>query len=203
MNLLIFLLGLLMTGCLQTRGQLAKGGATLESQNAQMDNRFYEIDKDFRELYGKIENIENQVNQMAQNTSKSSDEDPTEDSETLVQLKSRVATLEEALLALDKKISNKSAKVLNPKIGGSFAVFIQGDRLYRQGKYGKAIENFQKYRTTYPKGKMYPLATMRIAESFDKLNMADEAKPFYREVVEKYPVSKVAQRASEKLKIMQ
>jgi len=203
MNLLIFLLGLLMTGCLQTRGQLAKGGATLESQNAQMDNRFYEIDKDFRELYGKIENIENQVNQMAQNTSKSSAEDPTEDSETLVQLKSRVATLEEALLALDKKISNKSAKVLNPKIGGSFAVFIQGDRLYRQGKYGKAIENFQKYRTTYPKGKMYPLATMRIAESFDKLNMADEAKPFYREVVEKYPVSKVAQRASEKLKIMQ
>lgn len=103
-------LWLVLTGCLQTRGQLG-GAPAVEVQNAKIDNRFYEIDKDFRELYGKIEAVENQVDQME--ADKMADKSIPDggageegaSSQELQELKSRVKTLEEALLALDKKIS--------------------------------------------------------------------------------------------------
>ena len=111
-------------GCLKTRSELAGtenngaveaapepgryvAGTLNQQQRAQIDSRFYEIDRDFRQLYGKIEVLEKQV---AEGSAKgpSGAPDPAA-TKKVKDLELRVATLEEAILAIDKKVASSHA----------------------------------------------------------------------------------------------
>ena len=77
MKILISLLMVgMLAGCLKTRSELSDDGSgnmrtdasgtyvagnVNQQQRAQIDSRFFEIDRDFRELYGKIETLERKL----------------------------------------------------------------------------------------------------------------------------------------------
>ena len=172
-------------------------GTVNPQQRAQIDSRFYEIDKDFRQLYGKVENMENQLSQL--NTAP--EQKPADDAR-VKELEKRIATLEEAVLALDKKVglkkkSGSASKVAANKPKGFFAI---GKDLVAKKQYEKAILMFEKYRTKYPRGKKYAAATYEIGHCFEKLKLPRDAKAFYQEIVERYPKTKMSARAQSKLK---
>ncbi len=52
----------------------------------------------------------------------------------------------------------------------------------------------------FPKSKRVPVTLLKIAQSFEALGMADDARGFYQELVEKFPKSSEAKKAKARLK---
>ena len=217
-GLSLFILGSLM-GCLKTRSQLKRPGMGKmgtnargkfmaspmdQQQRAQIDSRFFEIDRDFRELYGKIELLEQRLNELK--AQRSSGQDPV--SETQVKgLEARIATLEEALVALDKKVSGMGPKkrrrsktaegpIKKQKIRGPFS---RGEQLFGAGKFVEAISSYDSYRKKYPRGQRYAKATFKMGLAFQKLKKPEDAKAFYEEVIQGYPETKLSAQAQANL----
>ncbi len=215
--LIISILLLSITGCLKTRAELQGdnssslrtdtegryvSGQMNQQQRAQIDSRFFEIDRDFRQLYGKIEAMEKQISDIQP----ASPMAPTDgsSSDKVSALEKRISTLEEALLAIDKKVSQlggadkKTSAVLKPaRAKGPFGL---GEILFSQGKYAEAITSYDKYRKQFPRGKHYAEATLKLGLSFQKLKMNQDAKAFYKEVIQRYPNTMVSQQAQKNLK---
>jgi len=215
-TLMILSLLALVTGCLKTRSEL-KGtqsssmqtgnngryvdGNMGQQQRAQIDSRFFEIDRDFRQLYGKIETIEQQVSEAKSNPAVSGLSAPA-DQEKIKKMEKRISTLEEALLAIDKKLSQltnskdkTSAVTKKPK--GPYGY---GELYFSKGKYEDAITSYDKYRRKYPRGQHYAQATLKMGLCFQKLKMNQDAKAFYKEVIQRYPKTRVAIKAQKNLK---
>ena len=77
--------------------------------------------------------------------------------------------------------------------------FYRGEDFFKQKKWKDAIVSYQKYRESYPKGKMYPEATYQIGLCFLELGMKDESKSFFEEVRQKFPKSSLAKKAKKQL----
>ena len=216
-TLWISLMLLSLVGCLKTREQLSQGGSGNmrtdasgsyvsgemgQQQRAQIDSRFFEIDRDFRELYGKIETVERSVDEIKLKSANAPATDVTgAPSAKVTALEKRVATLEEALLAIDKKLGQvsgaKTSSTSLPKAKGPFG---RGEQLFRQGKYAEAIASFDTYRKRYPKGRRYAQATLMMGKSFQRLKLNQDAKAFYKEVIQRYPNTKVSLQAQQNIK---
>jgi TolA-binding protein len=210
--LLSLMLGL--SSCLKTRSELrgdysTTGGSRAsaaqpsqvggQQQRAQIDSRFYEIDQDFRQLYGKVEELERQIADL-KTLGAGGPSNGEESSAQLKKMEKRMATLEEALLAIDKKLSqmgDRSSSLAPEKIKAPFA---RGEAYFAQGRYEKAIEAFDEYRKNYPKGSKYADATLQMGLCFQKLKMNQDAKAFFQEVIQRYPKSSVANKAEANLK---
>jgi TolA-binding protein len=215
----IFLVVMLfaLNGCLKTRAELndnyPSDSGTRTSQNtrfvdssmgqqqkAQIDSRFFEIDRDFRQLYGKIETIERQIAE-GKETPQASNKENSIEQDKIKELEKRISTLEEAILSLDKKMRNpkkddqSSHKTEKPK--GPYGY---GEYFFEQGKYESAITSYDDYRKKFPKGRHYAQATLKMGLCFQKLKLSRDAKPFYKEVIQRFPNTEVAQRAEANLK---
>jgi TolA-binding protein len=224
-NLLSILMILALTGCLKTRAELKNDGSgnmqtdssgtyvagnMNQQQRAQIDSRFFEIDRDFRELYGKIEVIERKLVEGGAGTPVVTPAAPNAldaSKEKLQSLEKRISTLEEALLALDKKISQlsqgrsaDSAQVFEEKLKDARGPFGRGELLFAAGRYEEAIASYDQYRKNFPRGRRYPHATLKMGLCFQKLKMDNDAKAFYKEVIQRYPNTRVSVRAEENLK---
>ena len=211
---ILMLLSFSMIGCLKTRselrgeqptdseGRFVTGGNLNQQQRATIDSRFFEINRDFRELYGKIEVIEKKVSDLDEKPAPVAGETISPDQQGKIsKLEKRVATLEEALLSLDKKLNgmsggDKSAKV-KKKPKGPFG---WGELYFQKGDYAKAITSYDEYRKKYPRGKRYAQATLKMGLSFQKMRMNQDAKAFYKEVIQRYPKTRVAVQAQKNLK---
>lgn len=223
MKVLIALISVgLLTGCLKTRSQLkgdtggnmrtdASGtyvaGKMGQQQRAQIDSRFFEIDRDFRELYGKIELLDKKIEDSKNQTATTSSMPAAAASDDKVKaLEKRISTLEEAMLSLDKKITElskkkdpNSASIRTPlqKAKGPYG---RGEILFEQGKFEEAIASYDEYRRKFPKGRRYAQATLKMGIAFQKLKMNNDAKAFYHEVIQRYPNTRVSVRAEANLK---
>jgi tol-pal system protein YbgF len=102
---------------------------------------------------------------------------------------------EEAIGALDGYIS-KSPKGKNLEE----ALFLKGDSEFLTKQYRAAIVSFDKMKEKFPKSKRVPVTLLKIAQSFEALGMADDARGFYQELVEKFPKSSEAKKAKARLK---
>ncbi len=71
---------------------------------------------------------------------------------------------------------------------------------YSDGQYADAILEYQKLIDTYPKDKRVPEAYLKQGLSLINLGRKQEAKYFLNTLIDKYPNSREAQRAREKLK---
>ena len=217
---IFFLVVVSLAGCLKTRDELNGGsmganspdsqdryvsGQFSQQQKAQIDSRFFEIDRDFRQLYGKIESLEGQMGQM--DLVKKASEDSPESSEKIKVLESRISTLEEALLSLDKKISgaktSSRSKISPPLEDLPKQDFQQGEYFFAKKDYINSIQAFDRYRKRFPKGQYYAIATYNMGEAFRRLNLPKEASPFFKEVIERDPSTKVARRATAQLQKIQ
>ena len=212
----LLILALLLTSCLKTRSELSGAnqsslrtgsdgnyvtGNIGQQQRAQIDSRFFEIDRDFRELYGKIEVLERK---LADNQSQDMNhQQPSFDNSQIEALNKRISTLEEAILSIDKKLTNRSggdktsSTSVDSKPKGPFGY---GEKFFAEGKFTEAITSYDTYRKRYPKGTRYAQATLKMGLSFQKLKMNQDAKSFYKEVIQRYPNTRVSNVAEENLK---
>ncbi len=215
-----------VAGCLKTRSELkndesgnmrtdASGtyvaGNMNQQQRAQIDSRFFEIDRDFRELYGKIEVIERKLQEtQTAPTQTAAPMGSGVSDDKIKSLEKRISTLEEALLSLDKKLNNiskggtggngGSAQLLENSLKNAKGPFGRGEILFTAGRYEEAIASYDKYRKQFPRGRRYPHATLKMGLCFQKLKMANDAKAFYKEVIQRYPNTRVSVRAEQNLK---
>lgn len=74
-----------------------------------------------------------------------------------------------------------------------------GEIFYDTGEYERAILEFNKVITGYPKGDKRPAATLKQGFSFEKLGAAKEARVLLETVVELYPKSAEAVKANRRL----
>jgi TolA-binding protein len=217
--LLVMILGVL-PACLQTRAALRdspSGSSKIESRpivfsqnskvgsqketivpapaptltrEAQADARFEDMNKDFRQLYGRVETVENQMTQLKDNKMLEA---------KITQLESKIALLETTVADLNNKAKKEPVTAAKGKEKEKDEL-AEGDQFYDDKKWEDAILAYEEFRKQNPKSKSYAEATYKIGVCFQNLGMKDDAKAFYKEVVDKYPSAKEAGLAKTKLK---
>jgi len=90
-------------------------------------------------------------------------------------------------------------KVLKAKWADE-AHFLKGESHFQLKQFKKAIIEYSAVTEKFPKSKRAPYSLLKIGMSFEALGMKADAKSFYQEILEKYPKSPEAKRASVKLK---
>jgi len=213
---------LLTSGCLQTRSNLKeqeekqvlrKQVVNLQQSTADVSSKFNEVDEDLRKTNGRIEALDARMTQIKDRAEKNDFalESKFKEQDTkfqafreelqkmqaeLSEVKASNAALQAAFQAGGAPSSSGSGKNSdkNP--------FELGDSRFEQKAWREAIFAYEDYRKSYPKGKNFGAATYKIGVCFQELGMLDDAKPFYDEVISKFPKSKEADRARSRLKAM-
>lgn len=201
-----------ISGCLKTRSELRQGEDRGERE-AQVQTTAMqktppppppppmqdEVDNQFRQLNGRIDALENQMSQLIQSQSGKSEQS----TQKYQAYEEALKLQEQQIAALKQEVEALKAPPPEAKITGSNKnAFEVGESAFTAKEWRSAIVNFQKYREENPKGKNYPAATYKIGAAFMEMKMKDEAKPFFQEVVDKFPKSKEAKKASFRLKNM-
>lgn len=223
-----FILGLLassvlfLSGCLKTRSDVAETDqrqtlqqqvVTLQRGNADSSARFDDVNEEMRNLRGRVEVVENKLNV----TSNEADRSRKQLADQSTESGRRVALLQESLGKMDAQIQALAAEInalkaeqaaMNARQGAAAAAasqarkdpFDAGMEHFNQKDWKKAILSLQKYRDDNPKGSKLAVATYHIGVSFQELEMKDEARTFFEEVVAKFPNSAEAKKARTRLK---
>lgn len=203
-----------LTGCLTTRAQLRNEESTrvqqvtqVQEKQAQAVARIEEYDDQLRALNGRIDILENQMSQFNAGHADRQNLDVRQREE----FDKKLNVYEEALRKLEAQLAsaNEEIRLLKARkeVASSPApsskdAYANAEEAFNKKDFKQAIVDYETYRKAAPKGKNYPAATLKIGMAFAELNMKDEAKAFFEEVVAKYPTSKEAKKASQRLKAM-
>lgn len=216
----LIIVALLISGCLQTRSNLKeqeekqvlrKQVVNLQQTTADVSSKFNEVDEDLRKTNGRIEALDARMTQIKDRAEKNDfaleakfkDQDikfqafreELQKMQTeLTDLKASNAALTAAVQAGANSPRSSSGKSPDKK------PFELGDSRFEQKAWREAIFAYEDYRKAYPKGKNFGAATYKIGVCFQELGMLEDAKPFYEEVISKFPKSKEADRARSRLK---
>lgn len=186
-----------------------------EPKAAAVTARNEDLDDQMRQLNGRVDSIENQLNQInaandgekksVTEMAKYTDQKFTAYEEELRKMEAKIASVEQELaqvkLAKAEAVATPSAGSISGAISGKGKTpYDEGEDSFNAKKWKEAIVNYQKYRDTYPKGKMYADSTYKIGVCFQELKMKDEAKAFFDEVTSKFPGSKEAKKAAFRMK---
>lgn len=233
---LLILASALTGGCvaLKTRSELrgegspeasrqaarAKGEAPKEFKEpkaAAVAARIEDYDDQFRQLNGRVDTIENQMNQInaasegekksVTDMAKYADQKFVAYEEELRKMEAKIASLEQELATVkaakvESKPTPSAGSIAGAISGKGKTPYDEGEDLFNAKKWKEAIVAYQKYRDTYPKGKMYADSTYKIGVAFQELKMNEEAKAFFDEVVSKFPKSKEAKKAAFRMKTL-
>lgn len=208
------------SGCLQTRSNLKeqeekqvlrKQVVNLQQTTADVSSKFNEVDEDLRKTNGRIEALDARMTQI---------KDRAEKNDFALEAKfkeqdTKFQAFREELQKVQAELSE--VKATNAALQAAFQTgntssgsgggknsdknpFELGESRFEQKSWREAIFAYEDYRKSYPKGKNFGAATYKIGVSFQELGMLDDAKPFYDEVISKFPKSKEADRARSRLK---
>ncbi len=215
-GLLVFGLSAFQTSCVTTRAELRGEGSersreaadrrpiTVQQLRAQEALRDQEHQEQLRELHGRIETLEHQL-QVALR-------EKAEDQERQLSqlMDSRLKLYEEALANSEKQLQQltqelselKKKEVASPapRPTGPNAAFLRAEKLFSENRWREAIVEYQAYRESQPQGEHYPEATYKMGVCFQELNMLDEARAFYQEAVDRFPGSGAARRSNTRLR---
>ncbi|MBX3018370.1 MAG: tetratricopeptide repeat protein [Bdellovibrionaceae bacterium] len=201
-----------LTGCLVTRNEAREVErrsqdqvTTMQKANADQSNRFNDVDAEMRSLNGRIEVLENRMQQVQAQASSQQGMDAARGAE----LERRVTLLQDEIKRLSDLLDATVMEVGALKAGATAAVpeatgkkgaYEIAEELFGKKEWRKAVLAFQKFRDENPKSKRFPKATLRIGQAFQELGMKDDAKTFLEEVISKYPSSDEAKQAKTLLK---
>jgi TolA-binding protein len=211
-----------LSGCLQTRNDVRENEhrnvmlqqvSTLQKNNADVANRFAEFEEQLRAMNGRVEVVENKVDQSQsifdgvakqnKDQSDSINEKMMLLQEALEKMEKEISVLSSDLQALKAPASPSAKHILMDKQNislGSKDSFEVAQEHFMKKDWKQAILKYQKYREEKPKGPRFGDATYKIGVSFQELGMSDESKTFYDEVINKFPKSDEARRAKIRLK---
>lgn len=222
-SLFAVLASVLLSGCLMTRNDVRDSEtkrsnqdqvASMQKQQIQVNdtqNRISELESSFREMNGRLEVVENRASHIDTNAGKNQkalEEQVTDTQRKILLLQEEMIKLEGQLQSLTEQVAKgetkaesksdeKTAKNENSDKKTGFEI---GEELFEKKDWKKAILSYQKYRDQFPKGKKYPESTYKIGVCFQELNMKDDARTFFDELVAKFPNSQEARRAKIRLK---
>jgi TolA-binding protein len=193
--------GLISCETLMTRSELKdqeqkKQLQEVQKTSADAVSRIYDFEDEFRKINGRIDVAENRIERL-ENERKS-------EAAKNVELQSRLQTLQDEITKLEglwtqaeaAKRAEKSDAVVEEKK----TQFELADELFQKKNWKRAALAFQKFKESRPKDKRVPEAILKIGVCFLELNMPEEAKAFFDELVEKYPNSGEAKKARSRLK---
>lgn len=213
--LLVFLFG-----CLRTRSDLMQEAdqkkemktqlSTLQQTAARDELRFQDYETQFRVINGKVESLEHQLNEantQHQEVMKARDVERLKTEERLKIFEEALRSLEarSQQFSQDLEQMRREREVASSSAASNLKAVEKGtykaaDEAFTKKEWKTAIVSFQKYREGNPKGKNYASATFKIGVCFKELGMNSDAKPFFEEVVEKFPKAKEAVQAKSLLK---
>lgn len=223
-----------LSSCLKTRSELSGQDQEYLYGQKQADNQLAQIqstniqqeqavqttavldDKDelIRTLNGRVEVLENQLNNLIQEKENAA---PSEDAQKVTLLQEAVAKMELQIQKLEHELASTTIiakpedKAVEPtstktedstetesKTKKADPYEVAKDHFARK-EWKKAILNFQKYTDESPKGKNVADAKYRIGVSFQELGMKEEAMAFYEEVVANYSKTDAGKNARSRL----
>lgn len=214
--LILLLLLISTSSCLRTRSDLAEQDQKKEMKNqlttlqqfaARDEVRYQDFESQLRSMNGKIEALEFKINELIEKGDKKSNDDSIVKNQRDLQLK----TYEDAIRSLQTQLNLQIQEIENLKAlalaksqittnSPTKGNFTSAEEAYKKKDWKSAILGYQKYREANPKGRRYAHATLRIGISFVELGLKADAKPFFEEVVEKFPKSAEAKEAKNRLK---
>ena len=206
--LTLFFVSMSLSACLLTRSQVKEQekNSMLQSKVAESEAKYADVDESMRALRGRLEVLENEKNLRQQDRQRLEESRAIEQKrvdERFRLFKEALASMEKQIQDLGKKIDDLKKKEIaaakKPK-GKKKGIFERADDQFGKKNWKEAIVEYQNYREKYPKGRRYRQATYKIGVSFQELGLKDEARAFYKEVVDKFPKTKTAGQAKSRLK---
>lgn len=206
-NILIIFFLIPVVGCLKTRNEVreVQQTTTVQKTAAETSNRIEELQTVVRDLNGRIEQLENKVSAEQTTHLQQQNQRVEEMQATIRSLQEQVAGLQDELaqvkvIAAQPVVNSATNSMMNE---GQLPTepYAQGEFLFKQHEWKKAILSYQKYREANPKGKNVVDATYKIGVCFQELGLRDEAKTFYEEVMSRFAKSNQAKKA--KIRISQ
>ncbi|CAN5545939.1 hypothetical protein BH10BDE1_BH10BDE1_31800 [soil metagenome] len=212
-----------LTGCLETRSGvkeleekqvLRKQVSTLQQSTADVGTRFNEIEDDLRKTNGRSETLDARMTSIKDRAEKNDfaleaklKEQEAKFSafrEEMVRMQTELNEVKASNQALQAAIQAGAASGSSgggqSSAGSDKNAFDRGESKFESKSWRDAIFAYEEYRKASPKGKHFVAATYKIGVCFQELNMLDDAKLFYEEVISKGPKSKEADRARTRLK---
>lgn len=101
---------------------------------------------------------------------------------------------EEAIGFLEKSLASKET----PK-DTEEATYLLGESFYKLKNYQKAIVAYSQFPEKFTKSSYHPKALLRIAECFEAMNMKEDAKAFYQNLVDQFPKTAEGKLAKKRL----
>lgn len=215
MRYVLPILALSLSGCLMTRSDVEEAQTKrnvqdqvqhLQKNNADQNSRFNDINSDLRDMSGRVEVLENKMNTQDGEKQKSHvllEQQLADTNKRVLALQEEIVKLESqvaALAALQGGPSSAHAGAASsdtaPSKGNSFDT---AEEYFQKKDYQNAILWYAKYREKFPNGKKVPECLLNMATSFHALNMKDDAKTFYTELVQRFPHSAQAKIAKGRL----
>jgi tol-pal system protein YbgF len=83
------------------------------------------------------------------------------------------------------------------------ALYWRGECLLAQGKLLQAVGEYERLMSRYPRSEKAPAALLRIGFVYDRLNDLEKASDYYFKVVDGYPGSDEARKASQRVAAIQ
>ncbi len=200
------------TGSGSANSQAPRQQQVVESQNVEVSEnpssapvfKQEERNEQLRLLNGRVEEAENQVQELRQSMIQLAESRQQEKDQAAARLQAyeeAIRNLENQIQELKKQPEPAPQKSQTPSGGGGASNdFSRGEEFFAQKKWKDAIVAYQKYRDQFPKGKQYPDATYKIGLCFLELGLKDESKSFFEEVKVKFPKSPLAKKADKQLK---
>lgn len=175
----------------------------LKSQLAQLNGRIDELEqkanknaeaaKQVTELQQKITDLEGQL--KTNEAQPAPELEPNKDYLKMGKKYYASKDYEEASQAFQKFIQIGKGEALELEE----ATYLNGECYFKTKEYKKAIVEYSKFTDRYQKSMYHPKALLRIAESFEALNLNDDMKAFYIELVEKFPKTAEGKLAKKRL----
>lgn len=198
---------------IENKRQMQDQVVNLQKINADTANRFSDIESDLRSMNGRLEVVENRLQQsqserekikaIAEGSNADSSKRMMLIQEDLIRLQEQVGILTAELNAMKAAVAagaESQAAASSEKSAGKKDSFQQAEEHFKNKDWRKAILNYQKFRDGNPKSKNFPEATYKIGVSFQEIGMKDEARTFFDEVIAKFPNSSEAKKARTRLK---
>ena len=201
MRWFLFGISLFLTSCLYTHQQVKQMEKTekveghihsVQKQVANQDVAFHEINENLRHLNGQIETIQKNIKDLQaqhQTFQKQVEEKDKKNQDTLRLLEQEVEFLR------SRRSSQRKGKRTQVKKNKNL-LFQKANQHFKNKRWKQAIMNFSNYREQNSvKNTSFAQATYKIALSFDKLGMKEDAKTHFEELVRYFPRSNLAKEA--------
>ncbi len=192
-SLFLLILTLMVSSCSLLEEKPAPG-PSLADLNAQLIQR----DDIILGLENKVQSLEEQVRLLENENRECQKKNFQTDPPAKMYQKARNLLLENNFIQAGQIFKTLARRFPKHSLADN-ALYWLGECYYSLGQYQKAIDVFKDLIHRYPKAEKVPDALLKTGYSFLSMDDANRAGHFLKQVIKRYPFSSAAEKAQEKL----